>query len=96
MDFWRRHNVITGVVGALSWACSFVLPIALNVANADPVVQEAAKGRVVVLAHLSALPAPFLRRHVAAARQAAAYSGPVFANHPCTSRRIALYPSKRS
>jgi hypothetical protein len=45
MDFWRRHNVITGVVGALSWACSVVLPIALNVANADPVVQEAAKGR---------------------------------------------------
>lgn len=45
MDFWRRHNVVTGVVGALSWACSFVLPIALNVANADPVVQEAAKGR---------------------------------------------------
>jgi hypothetical protein len=43
MDFWRRHNVITGVVGALSWACSVVLPIALNVANADPVVQEAAR-----------------------------------------------------
>jgi hypothetical protein len=45
MEFWRRHNVVAGLVGALSWACSVVVPVALNVAHADTVVQEAAKGR---------------------------------------------------
>lgn len=45
MEFWRRHNVVTGIVGALSWACSVVVPVALNIAHADEVVQEAAKGR---------------------------------------------------
>jgi hypothetical protein len=45
MEFWRRHNIISGLVGALSWACSVVVPVAMNVARADEVVQEAAKGR---------------------------------------------------
>jgi hypothetical protein len=45
MEFWRRHNFVTGLIGALSWTCSVVVPVALNVARADPVVQEAAKGR---------------------------------------------------
>jgi hypothetical protein len=43
--FWRQHHVLSGVIGAVSWSCMVVLPMALNIARADPVVQEAGKGR---------------------------------------------------
>lgn len=45
MNFWLRHHVVTGVIGAFAWGCMTFIPVYWQVASADEVVQEAAKGR---------------------------------------------------